>query len=94
MAAAKESEIDLLLKYYPDDQRAGCPFNTGIKNVLSQPLSTDFRGHTNVTTRPTVQAYERYSGRCRVPRPSSILLEVQGRQAEVVGVQYVAYFAT
>jgi len=32
---AKDSEVDLLLKYYPNDQRAGCPFDTGIKNALS-----------------------------------------------------------
>ncbi|KAH9966976.1 carotenoid ester lipase precursor [Lactifluus volemus] len=35
MPRAKDSEIDLLLKYYPDDQRAGSPFHTGLKNVLS-----------------------------------------------------------
>ncbi len=35
MPRAKDSEVDLLLKYYPDDQRAGCPFDTGIKNALS-----------------------------------------------------------
>jgi acetylcholinesterase len=35
MPNAKDSEIDLLLQYYPDDQRAGCPFDTGLKNALS-----------------------------------------------------------
>ncbi|KAI0306653.1 Alpha/Beta hydrolase protein [Multifurca ochricompacta] len=35
MPTAKDEEIDLLLKYYPDDQRAGCPFDTGLKNALS-----------------------------------------------------------
>ncbi|KAI9436916.1 carotenoid ester lipase precursor [Lactarius indigo] len=35
MPKAKDSQVDLLLKYYPDDQRAGCPFDTGLKNVLS-----------------------------------------------------------
>ncbi|KAI9454072.1 carotenoid ester lipase precursor [Lactarius psammicola] len=35
MPKAKDSEVDLLLKYYPNDQRAGCPFDTGIKNGLS-----------------------------------------------------------
>ncbi|KAH9030333.1 carotenoid ester lipase precursor [Lactarius pseudohatsudake] len=35
MPTAPDSQIDLLLKYYPDDQRAGCPFDTGIKNALS-----------------------------------------------------------
>ncbi|KAN0139659.1 Alpha/Beta hydrolase fold [Lactarius tabidus] len=35
MPKAKDSEVDLLLQYYPDDQRAGSPFDTGIKNALS-----------------------------------------------------------
>ncbi|KAI0298095.1 carotenoid ester lipase precursor [Multifurca ochricompacta] len=35
MPKAKDEEIDLLLKYYPDDQRAGCPFDTGLRNALS-----------------------------------------------------------
>lgn len=35
MPTVKDSQVDLLLKYYPDDQRAGCPFDTGIKNALS-----------------------------------------------------------
>ncbi|KAI9437418.1 carotenoid ester lipase precursor [Lactarius psammicola] len=35
MSTAKDSEIDLLLKYYPDDQRAGSPFDTGYNNVFS-----------------------------------------------------------
>ncbi|KAH9970757.1 Alpha/Beta hydrolase protein [Lactifluus volemus] len=35
MPRAKDSEIDILLKYYPDDQRAGSPFSTGFKNALS-----------------------------------------------------------
>jgi acetylcholinesterase len=35
MPKATDSQVDLLLKYYPDDQRAGSPFNTGIKNALS-----------------------------------------------------------
>jgi acetylcholinesterase len=36
MPRAKDSEVDLLLKYYPADQRAGCPFDTGFKNVLGK----------------------------------------------------------
>ncbi|KAH9057403.1 carotenoid ester lipase precursor [Lactarius vividus] len=32
---ATDSEIDLLLKHYPDDQRAGSPFETGYKNIFS-----------------------------------------------------------
>ncbi|KAI0298094.1 carotenoid ester lipase precursor [Multifurca ochricompacta] len=35
MPKAKDAEIDLLMKYYPDDQRAGSPFDTGLKNALS-----------------------------------------------------------
>ncbi|KAH9167333.1 carotenoid ester lipase precursor [Lactarius sanguifluus] len=35
MPRAKDSQVDLLLKHYPDDQRAGCPFDTGLKNALS-----------------------------------------------------------
>ncbi|KAI0265669.1 carotenoid ester lipase precursor [Gloeopeniophorella convolvens] len=35
MPSATDEEVDLLLKYYPDDQRAGCPFDTGLKNALS-----------------------------------------------------------
>ena len=40
MPKAKDSEVDLLLKYYPDDQRAGCPFDTGLKNVFSTVAHT------------------------------------------------------
>jgi hypothetical protein len=43
-------------------------------------------------TRPAVQAYRRASRRFHVPRPASILLEEQSRQAEVVGIQYVTSF--
>ncbi|KAH8981886.1 carotenoid ester lipase precursor [Lactarius akahatsu] len=32
---ATDSEIDLLLKHYPDDQRAGSPFDTGYDNAFS-----------------------------------------------------------
>ncbi|KAI9440698.1 carotenoid ester lipase precursor [Lactarius indigo] len=35
MPKAKDSLVDLLLKYYPDDQRAGSPFDTGMENMLS-----------------------------------------------------------
>ncbi|KAH9066827.1 carotenoid ester lipase precursor [Lactarius vividus] len=35
MPKAEDSLVDLLLKYYPNDQRAGSPFDTGIKNALS-----------------------------------------------------------
>lgn len=73
MPTAKDSEVDLLLKYYPQDQRAGCPFDTGFKNIVSQLLSTECAQCASVqcahaTTRPAVQAYGRYSGRFRIPR--------------------------
>jgi hypothetical protein len=34
MPSASEKEIEGLLVHYPDDLRAGCPFDTGIKNAL------------------------------------------------------------
>jgi hypothetical protein len=34
MSRAKDNELDLLLQYYPDDQRAGSPFDTGHKNIF------------------------------------------------------------
>ena len=34
MPHAKDTEIDAVLVHYPDDFRAGCPFDTGIKNAL------------------------------------------------------------
>jgi hypothetical protein len=40
MPKAKDSEVELLLKYYPDDQRAGCPFDTGLKNAFSTVART------------------------------------------------------
>lgn len=36
---ASEKEIDGLLVHYPDDLRAGCPFDTGIKNALGRRSS-------------------------------------------------------
>ncbi|KAI9437416.1 Alpha/Beta hydrolase protein [Lactarius psammicola] len=35
LSSAKDSDVDLLLKYYPDDQRAGSPFDTGYRNAFS-----------------------------------------------------------
>jgi hypothetical protein len=35
MSRAKDSDVDLLLQYYPDDQRAGSPFDTGYENQFS-----------------------------------------------------------
>ena len=37
MPKATDKEIDGLLVHYPDDLRAGCPFDTGIKNALGKP---------------------------------------------------------
>jgi hypothetical protein len=39
MPHALEKEIDGLLVHYPDDPRAGSPFDTGIKNALGKPSS-------------------------------------------------------
>ena len=39
MPKATSQEIDGLLVHYPDDFRAGCPFDTGIKNALGKPSS-------------------------------------------------------
>jgi hypothetical protein len=43
MSKADDKEIDGLLVHYPDDPRAGCPFDTGIKNMLSMAPSGDSR---------------------------------------------------
>ncbi|KAI9452781.1 carotenoid ester lipase precursor [Lactarius psammicola] len=40
MPRAKDSEIDLLLNYYPNDLRAGSPFDTGIKNCFYTGLAS------------------------------------------------------
>jgi hypothetical protein len=45
MPRAKDSELDLLLKYYPDDQRAGSPFDTGPNNIHS---TVAFWGGTSI----------------------------------------------
>ncbi|KZV67946.1 carotenoid ester lipase precursor [Peniophora sp. CONT] len=31
---ATDAQIDLMLRYYPDDPRAGCPFDTGLRNAM------------------------------------------------------------
>ena len=33
MPTAKKEEVDLLLRYYPEDPAAGCPFDTGLRNM-------------------------------------------------------------
>ena len=50
MPRANDKEIDGLLQHYPDDQRAGCPFDTGIKNALGICLLlevTEIEPHVN-----------------------------------------------
>jgi acetylcholinesterase len=37
MPSAPQSHLDLLLQYYPDDPTVGCPFDTGLGNMLSTP---------------------------------------------------------
>ena len=37
LPTAPQSEVELLLQYYPDDPTAGCPFDTGLLNVLGGP---------------------------------------------------------
>ena len=39
MPLATDKDIDDLLVYYPDDVKAGSPFNTGTENVLGKPSS-------------------------------------------------------
>jgi len=39
MPHATDKEIEGLLVHYPSDLRAGCPFDTGIKNALGKPTS-------------------------------------------------------
>lgn len=35
LPTAPQSDVDLLLQYYPEDATAGCPFDTGFLNMLS-----------------------------------------------------------
>ena len=37
MPRATSKETDDLLVHYPDKLKAGCPFDTGIKNALGKP---------------------------------------------------------
>ena len=36
---ATDAQIDLMLRYYPDDPRAGCPFDTGLRNAIGPHVS-------------------------------------------------------
>ena len=92
MPRAKDSEVDLLLKYYPNDQRAGSPFDTGIRNVFSTVSRTNVRDCGliyEVITRSAVQARFGNPRRFRFPRPASVDVEVQGQQAAIMGIRYV-----
>jgi acetylcholinesterase len=44
---ATDQEIDGLLVHYPDDLRAGCPFDTGIENALGKPSSERAEAEAN-----------------------------------------------
>ena len=37
LPTAPQSEVELLLQYYPDDFTVGCPFDTGLLNILGRP---------------------------------------------------------
>jgi hypothetical protein len=57
---ATDAEIDLLLQYYPDDPNAGCPFDTGKRNILSTPFFFPFcldfevgQAHSSSESRPS-----------------------------------------
>ena len=49
MPHATDEEINGLLVHYPDDLRAGCPFDTGIKNALGKSFSerTEAEAHAD-----------------------------------------------
>jgi hypothetical protein len=36
LPSAPQSDVDLLLQYYPEDVTAGCPFDTGFLNALGK----------------------------------------------------------
>ena len=57
MPHATDKEIDGLLVHYPDDLRAGSPFDTGIKNALGKPSSRrreEQKLKLTPTNRPTI----------------------------------------
>ncbi|KAG6848012.1 hypothetical protein H0H93_004198 [Arthromyces matolae] len=55
-----DDQADLLLKYYPDDQRAGSPFDTGLKNALS----AQFKRTAAILTDAFFQAPRRFFLKC------------------------------
>jgi hypothetical protein len=36
LPTAPQSDVDLLLQYYPEDVTVGCPFDTGFLNMLGR----------------------------------------------------------
>lgn len=48
MPRATDQEVDGLLVHYPDDLRAGCPFDTGLKNALGEPSSKSTEAEAHV----------------------------------------------
>jgi hypothetical protein len=36
LPSAPQSDVDLLLRYYPEDVTVGCPFDTGLLNMLGR----------------------------------------------------------
>ncbi len=36
LPTAPQSQVDLLLQYYPEDVTLGCPFDTGFLNMLGR----------------------------------------------------------
>jgi acetylcholinesterase len=44
LPSATKEEVDLLLYHYPDDPKAGCPFDTGLRNMLGTFVA-DFPCH-------------------------------------------------
>ncbi len=56
MPKATEQEIDDLLVHYPDDLRAGCPFDTGLKNALGMTSYGEQKLKLTSNNRSTIQA--------------------------------------
>jgi hypothetical protein len=88
MRSAKESEIDMLLEHYPDDQRAGSPFDTGYNNAFSRFRCTSDSGQSILRwmTRSTVQADCGTSRRFRFPWTASTVIAGHGWKAEIMGI--------
>jgi hypothetical protein len=91
MPNASKSEVDLLLQYYPDDPSAGCPFDTGIRNILGTfNFDLSWVDWIEITfTRSSVQANRGNTRGHYIPRSSPVAVEKSGQQAGLVGFQYV-----